>query len=108
MSVGGNMLFEIYESGRKTKQLSFFEFVDFYYDEFGVDCGNPSAIAHALEEHQGNYIGKGYTVFKSNKTPEEAFYTKPMESYCAHPKKYLNVITNSLQFYVCPDCKKEV
>jgi hypothetical protein len=102
------MLFEIYENGRKTKQLSFFEFIDFYYDQFGSDCGNPSAIAQALDTNQTSYLGKGYTVLKSNLSKEEAFYTKPAESYCAHPKKYLNVITNSLQFYVCPDCKKEV
>jgi hypothetical protein len=102
------MIFEVYESGRKVKQLSFFEFIDFYYDEFGNDCGNPSAVAQSLEVNQGTYVGKGYTVVKSNKTPEELHYTKPAEGYCAHPKKYLNVITNSLQFYVCPDCKKEV
>lgn len=102
------MRFEIYESGKKTRQLSLFEFIDFYYDEFGSECGNPSTIAQTLENNQGSYIGKGYTVYKTPISTEEAFYTKPTEGYCAHPKKYLNKITNTLQFYVCPDCKKEV
>lgn len=103
ISVGGSMRiekFEIYENGKKTKHLSFFEFIDFYYDEFGSECGNSSAIAQTLETNQSSYIGKGYTVFKID--------ISEVENFCAHPKKYLNIITNSLQFYVCPDCKKEI
>lgn len=111
MLIGGSVQiekFEIYENGKKTKHLSFFEFIDFYYDEFGSECGNPSAIAQTLDTNQSSYLGKGYTVFKINISEAEQHYIKPVENFCAHPKKYLNIITNSLQFYVCPDCKKEV
>lgn len=108
MLIGGSMRFEIYENGRKIKQLSFFEFIDFYYDEFGSDCGNPSAVAEHLPLNQGTYIGKGYSVWKTNMTEAEQYYTKPEPKGCMHLNKYLNIITNSLQFYVCPDCKQEV
>jgi len=27
---------------------------------------------------------------------------------CKHPKKYKNVISKALTFWVCPDCKQEV
>jgi hypothetical protein len=108
------MRFDIYENGKKIKQLSFFEFIDFYYDEFGSDCGNPSAVAQSLEMNQGTYVGKGYTVYKTEVSEAEQYYTRPAtqdtktETQCRHPNKYLNIITNSLQFWVCPDCKKEV
>lgn len=102
------MHFDVYENGRKIKQLSLDNFIDFYYEEFGYDCGSASAIAHSLELNQGTYVGRGYTIFKTKLSTEEAFYTKPTGTYCAHPNKYLNKITNTLQFYVCPDCKKEV
>ena len=107
MSIGGDMKFEIYSTGQKIKELSFFEFIDFYYDEFGSECGNPSAVAQNIPLDQGTYIEKGYAVWKSNLSEAEQYYTK-QESQCLHSKKYLNKITNSLQFYVCPDCKKEV
>lgn len=95
------MQFEIYENGKKIKQLSFEQFLLFYYSEFGHDCGNPDAIGSYLEVNQSSYIGKGYTVVKT-------LTLHVAGDYCSHSRKYLNKITNTLQFYVCPDCKKEV
>lgn len=34
-------------------------------------------------------------------------YTAIDENICRHPNKYLNKVF-TMQFYVCPDCKKEV
>lgn len=30
------------------------------------------------------------------------------QNSCKHPKKYLNKISNTLEFWYCPDCKDEV
>lgn len=94
------MKFEIYQNGTKINQLSYWDFVDFYYSEFGNDCGNPKTIADSLTPFQGTYVGKGYTVFKSG--------TEAKQEGCQHTNKFLNIVTNSLQFWVCKDCKQEV
>lgn len=55
----------------------------------------------------GYYIGMGYRVIYSpeQKAPEVVTEQK---SVCQHKNKYFNKISNTLQFWVCPDCKQEV
>lgn len=53
----------------------------------------------------GYYMGMGYKVTHK---PEVVGVTPIQQSGCKHPRKYLNKISNALQFVVCPDCKQEV
>ena len=48
----------------------------------------------------------GYTVSCSDHNI--SFETTPKDHNCTHPRKYLNVISAGLKFYVCPDCKCEI
>lgn len=46
-----------------------------------------------------------YTV--SNYSPSN-FNSSKKEKVCTHPNKYKNVLSRSLIFWVCPDCKKDL
>lgn len=38
----------------------------------------------------------------------ENLHVEPLTLECSHSKKYLNKITTSMQFWVCPDCNKDL
>lgn len=40
-------------------------------------------------------------------TPSDSARSKE-EKVCKHPNKYKNVLSRSLIFWVCPDCKKDL
>ena len=100
------MKYVITDCGKVIKELSYFAFVDFYYDEFGTECGNPAAIRDQLIENQMCYLGKGISVTAIADAGANPAYT-PTQSYCSHSKKYTQKF-QTFQFDYCPDCKKEV
>jgi hypothetical protein len=100
------MKYIITDCGKVTAQLDYFKFIDFYYDEFGTECGNPAAIRDGLREGQMQYLGKGISVTMQSDSGANPAYTKT-EGYCGHPKKYTQKHL-TFQFDYCPDCKKEV
>lgn len=57
----------------------------------------------------GYYLGLGYTLFYiEQKSLDQYILESNTPKKCLHPRKYLNIISNNLQFVVCPDCKEEV
>lgn len=106
------MKYVITDCGKVVKELSYFAFVDFYYDEFGTECGNPAAIRDSLIENQMCYLGKGISVTAQSDPGANPKYGSPATSIkrfeeCAHSKKYTQKF-QTFQFDYCPDCKKEV
>jgi hypothetical protein len=67
------------------------------------------AMDQAKDQQNGYYIGLGYYLNYID-IPDYVSYPPKKEETktCQHPRKYLNKISNSLEFMVCPDCKEEV
>lgn len=36
------------------------------------------------------------------------YNAKPEGTFCRHDKKYINKVSNTLKFWYCPDCKKDL
>lgn len=104
------MKYVITDCGKVIKELSYFGFIDYYYDEFGTECGNPGAIRDQLIENQMCYLGKGISVTAiadSGSNPCAEIANLSNHRYCSHSKKYTQKF-QTFQFDYCPDCKKEV
>jgi hypothetical protein len=102
----GTVKYVITDCGKVIKELSYFQFVDYYYDEFGTECGSPASVRDGLIENQMQYLGKGISVTAMADSGANPAYRK-IEGYCSHSKKYIQKFT-TFQFEYCPDCKKEV
>lgn len=96
--------YTITECGKVYGKLNYGEFVDFYFKEFGYDCGSPHAIVSSLTPTHSTYLGKGFSV--TMEAIEDAVDC-PAVKWCSHPKKYTQKHL-TFQFDYCPDCKKEV
>lgn len=105
---------------RQFKVIKSSTFEDFYFTKDEFDSWYFKSTVYGLEPYgemmqnikdpkysNGYYIGMGYRVIYSpeQKAPETVTEQK---SVCQHKNKYFNKISNTLQFWVCPDCKQEV
>ena len=94
------MKYIITENGKVVENLTYSQFVDFYFAKFGYDCGSPSAVVNGLVVDQSSYLGRGFTVTAVKSDEKEI-------SYCRHANKYTQKF-QTFTFDYCPDCKKEV
>ncbi len=75
-------------------------------NQFMFSFTSPEEVINIIKENQ--YINvQGLITIEELKdllppTPDKDL------SYCFHPRKYKNIISNSLKFYFCPDCKKDL
>lgn len=73
--------------------------------DFDVQKGNVRHVS-ILDKKRGNL---GFNT-NGESTPRRGVVSNVninITTSCAHPNKYLNKVF-TMQFYVCPDCKKEV
>jgi hypothetical protein len=85
------------------------EFIN-WYDGSHLAQYETSSSVMEMAQNEDYYVGLGYKLIYLGESPKvtEELALKSNTPKCLHPRKYLNKISNSLEFTVCPDCKEEV
>jgi hypothetical protein len=105
---------------REFKVIKSSTFEDFYFTQSEFNDWYFRSTVYGLEPYDvmmqnikdpkyanGYYIGMGYKVLYSPETVGVVPVAETKNS-CQHKNKYFNKISNTLQFWVCPDCKQEI